>query len=163
MSESNRTDVSANVAAATPNKISTTPTTTATTFAATASTATGLNATIAENPPKEFYNQLIATMRNLQQVAPLHQQKIVFESRKHEESINLAELQMSMLKLMNACGDINWEEGMVKNIHLATFAQDFKNLLNRLATVQATQLANLFTTVFTTEPTMTTMIRTSTF
>jgi hypothetical protein len=38
---------------------------------------------------------------------------------------------------------------MVKNIHLATFAQDFKNLLNRLATVQATQLAYLF---FTTEP-----------
>ncbi len=57
-----------------------------------------------------------------------------------------------MLKLMYACSDINWEEGTVKNIHLATFAQGFKNLLDRSATVQTTQLANLFTTGFTTEP-----------
>jgi hypothetical protein len=137
------------------NKSSTaaaTAATATTAVAATAPTATVLNATIAGNPPKEFYDQLIAMMRNLQQVAPLHQQKIVVKSREHEESINLAKLQMSMLKLMYACGDINWEEGMVKNIHLATFAQGFKNLLDRLATVQTTQLANLFTTVFTTEP-----------
>jgi hypothetical protein len=91
-------------------------------------------------------------MRNLQQAAPLHQQKIVVKSRKHEESVNLVKLQMSMLKLMYACGDIVRKEGTVKNIHLATFTQGFKNLLNRLATVQMTQLANLFTTVFTSEP-----------
>jgi hypothetical protein len=59
---------------------------------------------------------------------------------------------MSMLKLMYACSNIDWEEGTVKNIHLATFAQGFKNLLNRLATGQTTQQANLFTTVFTIEP-----------
>jgi hypothetical protein len=41
---------------------------------------------------------------------------------------------------------------MVKNVHLATFAHGFKNLLDRSATVQMTQLANLITTVFTTEP-----------
>jgi hypothetical protein len=31
-----------------------------------------------------------------------------------------------MLKLMYAYGDIDWEEEMVKNIHLATFTQGFK-------------------------------------
>jgi hypothetical protein len=48
--------------------------------------------------------------------------------------------------------DIDGEEGMVKNIHLATFMQGFKNLLDRSAMVQMIQLANLFTTVFPTEP-----------
>jgi hypothetical protein len=91
-------------------------------------------------------------MRNLQQAAPLHQQKNVIKSCKHEESIDLANLQTSLLKLMYACNNIDWEEGTVKNIHLATFAQGFKNLLGRSAMVQTTQLANLFTTVFTTEP-----------
>ncbi len=56
-----------------------------------------------------------------------------------------------MLKLMYACRDIDWEEGTVKSIHLATFVQGFKNLLDRSATVKTTQLANLFTTVFTNE------------
>jgi hypothetical protein len=59
---------------------------------------------------------------------------------------------MSMLKLMYACNDIDWEEEMVKNIHLAIFAQGFKNLLDKSATIQKTQLVSLFTTVFTTEP-----------
>jgi hypothetical protein len=85
-------------------------------------------------------------------VAPLHQQKIVIKSCKHDESVDLAKLQMSMLKLIYACGNIVWEKGTVKNIQLATFAQGFKNLPNRLTMVQTTQLANLFTTVFTTEP-----------
>ncbi len=151
-SASNRTIVGTNVTAPAPNKISTATTVAATAVAAATSTATSSNAFIAGNPPKEFYDQLITTMRNLQQVAPLHQQKIFVESREHKKSINLAKLQMSMLKLIYACGDINWEEGMVKNIHLAIFVQGFKNLLDRPATVQMTQLANLFTTVFTTEP-----------
>ncbi len=151
-SASNRTNVGANAATVAPNKINTTAATAAATVTAAASTATGLNATITGNPPKEFYDQLIVTMTNLQQVSPLHQQKIVVKSRKHEESINLAKLQLSMLKMMYACGDIIWEEGTVKNIHLATFAQGIKNILIRLATVQTTQLANMFTTVFTTKP-----------
>jgi hypothetical protein len=91
-------------------------------------------------------------MKNLQEAAPLHQQNIVVKSRKHEESMDLAKLQSSMLKLMYACSNINWEEGTVKIIHLATFLQGFKNLLNRSATFQTTQRANLFTIVFTTEP-----------
>jgi hypothetical protein len=154
-SASNRGNVGVNVTATATNTISTTAATAAAAAAAVAaatSTAIVLNATIAGNPPKEFYDQLIATTRNLQQVAPLHQQNIAIESRKNEESINLAKLQMSMLKLMYACGNIDWKERIVKNIHLATFAQGFKNLLKKLATVQTTQLANLFTTVFTTEP-----------
>jgi hypothetical protein len=56
-----------------------------------------------------------------------------------------------MLRLMYVSREIDWDEGTVKNIQLATFAQGFKNLLDRLATVQATQLANLFTSVFSTE------------
>jgi hypothetical protein len=151
-STSNRTNIGMNVTATATNKINTIAVIAAAVVAATASTATGLNATIAGNPPKELYNQLIPTMRNLQQVAPLHQQKIVVKSRKHEESINLAKPQMSMLKLMYACGNIDWEEGTVKNIHLVTFVQGFKILLDRLVTVKMTQLANLFTTVFTTKP-----------
>jgi hypothetical protein len=82
---------------------------------------------------------------------PHHQPKIVIQSRQHKESINLAKLQMSMLKLMYSFGNINWEDRTVKNIHLATFAQGFKNLLDRSAMVQTTQQANLFTTVFTTK------------
>ncbi len=64
----------------------------------------------------------------------------------------MAKLQMSMLKLMYAWGNINWEEWTAKNIHLATFAQGFKNLLNRSATIQMTELVNLFATDFITEP-----------
>ena len=63
----------------------------------------------------------------------------------------MAKLQISMLKLMNASGKIDWDECTIKNITLGTLAQGFKNLLDRLATVQATQLANLFTSVFSTE------------
>jgi hypothetical protein len=46
-------------------------------------------------PGKEFYNQLIATMKIF--AAPQHQQKKGVKSREHEESIDLAELQTSML------------------------------------------------------------------
>ncbi len=56
-----------------------------------------------------------------------------------------------MLRLMYVSREIDWDEGTVKNIQLATFVQDFKNLLDRLAMVQATQLANLFPSVFSTE------------
>jgi hypothetical protein len=80
-----------------------------------------------------------------------HQQKIVVESREHKESIDLAKLQISMLKLMYASRKIDWDKCTVKNITLSTLAQSFKNLLDRPATVQATQLANLFTSVFSTE------------
>jgi hypothetical protein len=82
---------------------------------------------------------------------PQHQQKIVVKSQEHKESIDLAKLQTSMLRLMYASGEINWDKGTVTNIQLATFAQGYKNLLDRLATVQATQLANLFTSVFSAE------------
>jgi hypothetical protein len=131
-SNRNIAPIGVNIAANASNKINTAAAAAITAITATASATTGLNATIAGNPPKEFYDQLIATIKNLQQAAPLHQQKIVVESRKHNESINLAKLQMSMLKLMYACSNINWEEGAVKNIHLATFVQGFKNLPNRL-------------------------------
>ena len=101
------------------------------------------------NPPPNFYTQLIETMKKMQ--APQQPQKIVVESRDHEESIDLAKLQHSMLRLMYVGGEVDWEEGTIKNLSLATFAQGFNNLLDRSAAVQAAQLTNLFTTIFTTE------------
>ncbi len=102
--------------------------------------------------PPEFYTQLIKTMKIMQVVqAPQAIPKIVVESRDHEESVDLAKLQISMLQLMYAGGDIDWEEGTVKNVQLADFAQGFKNLLGRFAVVQAAQLTNLFMTLFISE------------
>jgi len=89
-------------------------------------------------------------MKNIQ--APQQPTKIVVESRDHEETIDLAKLQTGMLQLMYATGDINWEDDSVKNIRVATFSQGFLNLLSRSASVQATQLTNLFATIFATEP-----------
>jgi len=56
-----------------------------------------------------------------------------------------------MLKLMYVSGDIDWDEATIKNIRLATFSKGFKNLHDRTALVQVTQLSNLFVTNFTTE------------
>ncbi len=102
------------------------------------------------NPPPEFYTQLIETMKNIQ--APQHPSKIVIESRDYEDTINLAKLQNGVLQLMYATGDVIWDNGIVKNIRVATFSQGFLNLLARSASVQATQLSNLFTTIFSTKP-----------
>ena len=107
-------------------------------------------AVTSNNPPPEFFAQLIETMKNIQ--APQLPTKIVVESRDHEETIDLAKLQTGMLQLMYATGEINWDDGTVKNIRVATFSQGFLNLLSRSASVQATQLTNLFTTIFATEP-----------
>jgi hypothetical protein len=49
-----------------------------------------------------------------------------------------------MLKLMYASGNIDWDEGTIKNIRLVTFSNRFRNLLDRTAMVQMTQLSNLF-------------------
>ena len=100
--------------------------------------------------PPEFFAQLIQTMKSLQ--APQLPPKTIVESRDHQESVDLAKLQTSMLKLMYVSGDIDWDEATIKNIRLATFSKGFKNLLDRTASVQVTQLSNLFVTVFTTEP-----------
>ena len=107
-------------------------------------------AATSSNPPPEFFAQLIETMKNIQ--ATQQPTKIVVESRDHEETIDLGKLQTGMLRLMYATGEINWEVGSVKNIQVATFSQGFMNLLSRSASVQATQLTNLFATIFSTEP-----------
>ncbi len=46
----------------------------------------------------------------------------------------------------------DWDEGTVKDVHLATFTQVYKNLLESSVTVQVTQLTNLFKTIFSIEP-----------
>ena len=98
-------------------------------------------------PSAEFYSQLLETLKLMNQAAP-QQQKIVVESREHEESVDLAKLQTSMLKLFYVSGEIDWDEGTVKNVTLATFANGFKDLLDRTATVQEAQFANLLNTIF---------------
>jgi hypothetical protein len=75
-------------------------------------------------------------MKNIQ--APSQPSKIVVESRDHEETINLAKLQTAMLQLFYAMGDINWDDGVVKNVKVANFSQGFKNLLARSVSIQAT-------------------------
>jgi hypothetical protein len=106
------------------------------------------HAPIAANPPSaKLYSQLLETLKMINQIAP-QQQKIVVESRKYEESVNLAKLQTSMLKLFYVNGKIDWDEGTVKNVILATFAKGFKDLLGRTATVQEAQFANLLNTNF---------------
>ncbi len=58
--------------------------------------------------PPVFYTQLIETMKIMQVVqAPQAIPKIVVESCDHEESVDLAKLQISMLQLMYAGGDID--------------------------------------------------------
>jgi hypothetical protein len=68
---------------------------------------------LATAPPK-FFAQLIETMKSF--LAPPKPQKIVVKCQHHEESTNLAKLQTSMLKLMYASGDIDWDEGTIKII-----------------------------------------------
>jgi hypothetical protein len=102
----------------------------------------------ASAPPAEFYGQMIKMMKRAQQ-APQHPQNIVVESHNPKESVDLAKLNTSMLKLMYATAKINWEENKMKNVHLATFSRGFNDLLDRTATVQVTQLTNLLKTVFT--------------
>jgi hypothetical protein len=84
--------------------------------------------------------------------APQQPSKIIVESRDHEESVDLAKLQNGMLQLMYASSEINWNDGIAKSNCLATFSKGFLNLLARSASVQATQLTNLFVTIFSTKP-----------
>ncbi len=107
--------------------------------------------TAAQILTQKFYTQLLETMKVLRQ-APPQQQKIVVKSHEHEDSVDLAKLHNNMLTLFYVNGKIDWEEGTVKNVNLATFAQGFANLLSRTAMVQETQFANLLNTIFTTQP-----------
>jgi hypothetical protein len=113
-------------AAAAASAITSTAAAISTAAAAGASATTAGESTI-EHPGKEFYDQLIATMKNF--AAPQYQQKIVVKSREHEESVDLAKLQTSMLRLMYASGETDWDEGTVKNIQLATLRKVSKTYL----------------------------------
>ncbi len=102
------------------------------------------------NPPPEFFAQLIETMKNIQ--VPQQPSKFFVELRDYKETIDLAKLQNGRLQLFYTTGDINWDDSVVKNIKVATFSQGFRNLLARSTSVQATQLSNLFITIFQTKP-----------
>jgi hypothetical protein len=98
-------------------------------------------------PSQEFFEQLVVTMKNIQ--VPQQPSKIIVKSRDHKELVNLAKLQNGMLQLMYATGNVNWDNGTVKNIPTAIFTQGFMTLLSRSAAVQAALLTNLFNTTFT--------------
>ena len=57
-----------------------------------------------------------------------------------------------MLKLFYVNGVINWEEGTIKDVNLATFAKGFRDLLGRTAPEQKAQFANLLNTLFRAQP-----------
>ncbi len=91
-------------------------------------------------------------MKTIKQATP-QTQKNVFESHDPKESVDLAKLQTSMLKLFYVNGIINWEEGTVKDINLTTFVKGFHGLLGQAATVQKTQqFTNLPNTIFRGQP-----------
>jgi hypothetical protein len=101
-------------------------------------------------PDKEFYRVMIEIMKKLQNGAPIQNQKIIVESRDYKETVDATKLQTSMVRLMYATTNtVHWLEGTVKSVHLGTFTQEFKNLLERSAAVQVTQLTNLTKTIFT--------------
>ncbi len=81
-------------------------------------------------PSKEFYAQLIEVMKNFQ--ALQQPSKIVVESWDYKVIVNSAKLQTSMLQLMYAHDEIDWDDGTIKNSCPATFSTGFKNLQGRL-------------------------------
>jgi hypothetical protein len=84
-------DAASNKTSATAATSATTSTAAAISTTAAASTsATTAGGSIVKHPGKEFYDQLIATMKNFS--TPQHQQKNVVESQEHKESVNLAKL-----------------------------------------------------------------------
>jgi hypothetical protein len=71
-------------------------------------------------PDQEFYKVMIETMKNLQKGAPIQNQKIIVESRDHEETVNAAKLQMSMVRLMYATTTtVNWWRELLSQFTLA--------------------------------------------
>ncbi len=46
---------------------------------------------------------------------------------------------------------VDWDNGTIESFSLATFTQEYQNLLEHSVSVQVTQLTDLFMTVFSTE------------
>jgi hypothetical protein len=88
------------------------------------------------------------------QCAPLQDQtKIIIESHDHKEIVDVAKLKNSMVRLMYAVTKtIDWDNGTIKSISLATFTQEYQHLHEHSISVQVMQLTNLFRTIFSTEP-----------
>jgi hypothetical protein len=106
-----------------------------------------------EQDQQEFSKLMVETMQKMQHAPLQGQTKILVKSCDHKETINAAKLQNSMVRIMYAMTKtVNWEDGTIKSISLATFTQEYQNLLERSVSVQVTQLANLFRTIFSTEP-----------
>ncbi len=76
--------------------------------------------------------------------APLQgKTKIAVKSCDHKEIVNAAELQNSMVCLMYATTKtIDWDDGTIKSVSLATFTQEYQNLLEHSISVQVMQLTN---------------------
>jgi hypothetical protein len=53
---------------------------------------------------------------------------------------------------------VDWDNGTIKSVSLATFTQEYQNLLERSVSVLVTQLTNLFRTIFSLNRTKTTMM-----
>jgi hypothetical protein len=85
----------------------------------------------------------------MQHASPQGQTKTVVESRDCKEIVDAAILQNSMVHLMYAMTKTaDWDDGTIKFVSLATFTQEYQNLLERSISVQVTQLTKLFRTIF---------------
>ncbi len=84
---------------------------------------------------QEFYKMLVKTMQKTQN-APLQNQKIIVKSCDHEETLSSAKLQNSMIWLMYVTTDnVDWEDGTIKSVSLATFTQECRNILKKFSVV----------------------------
>jgi hypothetical protein len=110
-------------------------------------------ATVAQPPLKhdqqEFFKLMVKTMQKMQHAPLQGQTRIVVKSHDQEETINVAKLQNSMVRLMyTTTKTVNWDKGTIMSVSLATFTQEYQNLLGRSISVQVTQLSNLFRNIF---------------
>jgi hypothetical protein len=111
------------------------------------------HATAAQPPLKydhqEFFKLVVKTMQKMQHAPLQGQTKIVVESCDHEEIIDAAKLQNSMVRLMYATTKtVDWDDGTIKSVSLATFTQEYQNLFKHFVSVQIMQITNLFRTIF---------------
>ena len=91
-------------------------------------------------------------MPQMQNMMPQNQvwgpQQIIIRSEDEQANLKAIKLQTDMLCLFFVVADCDWEEKKLANIKLPTLTTEMKNILEEPVSVRATQLSNLFQTIF---------------
>ena len=91
-------------------------------------------------------------MPQMQNMMPPNQvwgpQQIIIRSEDEQANLKAVKLQTDMLRLFFVVADCDWEEKKLANIKLPTLTTEMKNILEEPVSVRATQLSNLFQTIF---------------